>query len=290
MSETVIVVPQQVKVASFAAKRNATEDRIKQGEEEIRQLEEQLNKPAAVAEEADDGGAEPISAEEKTFKKRYGDLRRHSQKLQAEMQQQIDELKRQLESSTKKQIQLPKSEEEIAEWASQYPDVHKIIETIAIKKAKETSQGLEERMKLVDEMKREAEREKAEAELMRLHPDFDTIRDDDDFHSWVEEQPKWVQQALYDNDTDAKAAARAIDLYKADRNISKAKKPSDRGAAAAVSTKGGRTSPNGEGTEGVIYESQVAKMSDKEFEARYDEIMQARATGKFILDVSGAAR
>lgn len=287
-----IAVPQEVKVASFAGKRNTSEDRIRKDEEELKQLEEQLAKPQAAQDEGsnDTGGNDDanLSAEEKTFKKRYGDLRRHSQKLQSDLQSQIDQLKAQLEQSTKKEIKLPKTEAEIAAWANQYPDVYKIIETIAIKKSAETASSIEERLKRVDEMERTAQREKAEAELMRLHPDFDVIRDDDAFHQWVEEQPRWVQQALYENDNDAKAAARAIDLYKADKGINKVRRQ-DKGAASAVSTKGMRSSP-GDGTDGVIYESQVAKMSDKEFEARYDEIMQARATGKFVYDVSGSAR
>ncbi len=55
-------------------------------------------------------------------------------------------------------------------------------------------------------------KEKAEAELMKIHPDFAEIRDSDDFHDWADEQPKWVQDALYENSEDARSAARAIDL------------------------------------------------------------------------------
>ena len=36
---------------------------------------------------------EPKNAEEKTFKKRYGDLRRHSQEKEREFQKQLDDLK-----------------------------------------------------------------------------------------------------------------------------------------------------------------------------------------------------
>ena len=72
-------------------------------------------------------------------------------------------------------------------------------------------------------MRETAAREKAEVELLRLHPDFNDIRDSDDFHEWADEQPKWVQDALYENDNDARSAARAIDLYKADRGIKKTK-------------------------------------------------------------------
>lgn len=284
MSEVVI---QQAKVASFMAKRNTLEDKIKQDEEELKQLEEQLAKPAeAVAQEEDDSN---LSAEEKTFKKRYGDLRRHSQKMQNDLQKQIDDLKEQLTKTTKKEMKLPKSEAELSAWAESYPDVYKIVETIAIKKAKEQQQALEERMKRVDEMEQTAMREKAEAELMRLHPDFDSIKEDDEFHNWVEEQPRWVQQALYENDTDARAAARAIDLYKADKGIKKAK-PDTRSAAMAVNAKAGRTKVDVDGAADLVYESAVKKMSDKEFEANYDAIISAQRSGKFVYDVSGGMR
>ena len=74
--------------------------------------------------------------------------------------------------------------------------------------------ALEERIKAIDEMQLSATKEKAEAELMQMHPDFDEIRDSDEFHEWAEEQPKWVQDALYENDNDARSAARAIDSTK----------------------------------------------------------------------------
>lgn len=271
----------------FVAKRNTLEDKIKQDEEELKQLEEQLANPAeAVAQEEDDSN---LSAEEKTFKKRYGDLRRHSQKMQNDLQKQIDDLKEQLTKTTKKEMKLPKSEAELSAWAESYPDVYKIVETIAIKKAKEQQQNLEERMKRVDEMEQTAMREKAEAELMRLHPDFDSIKEDDEFHNWVEEQPRWVQQALYENDTDAKAAARAIDLYKADKGIKKAK-PDTRSAAMAVNAKATRSKVDVAGSADLVYESAVKKMSDKEFEANYDAIIAAQRSGKFVYDVSGGVR
>ena len=68
-------------------------------------------------------------------------------------------------------------------------------------------------------MQDDALREKAEVELLKRHPDFAEIRDQDEFHNWVEAQPQWVQKALYENEHDAMSAARAIDLYKADMGI-----------------------------------------------------------------------
>src|SRR6056300_605182 len=159
-----------------------------------------------------------------------------------------------------------------------------------MKKAREQSSALEERIKAIDEMQLSATKEKAEAELMRIHPDFDEIRDSDSFHDWAEEQPKWVQDALYDNDNDARAAARAIDLYKADMGITSKKPKSDKDAAKSVATKNTRSKPQDEGNATYLKESAVQKMSPQEYEKMSDEIMEAIRSGKFIYDVSGSAR
>ena len=140
-------------------------------------------------------------------------------------------------------------------------------------------------------MQNSATKEKAEAELMRLHPDFDDIRDSDDFHEWAEEQPKWVQDALYENDNDARSAARAIDLYKADRGIGKEpKKKNNKGAAEAVAPKDKRSKPQTDEASTYLKESDVDKMSAHEYEKHADEIMDAIRSGKFIYDLSGSAR
>ena len=288
MTEAVINQNQQAQAFSPFGKRNANKDRIEQEEAELKRLAEDKNNPPQ--DQQDSGDDSNLSGEEKSFKKRYGDLRRHSQQQQTVLQKQIDELRSQLQNSTEKQIKLPKSEEELNEWAKTYPDVAKIVETIAIKKAKEQTQALDERFKQLDEREHQTSKDKAEAELMRLHPDFDVIRDDDDFHNWVEEQPKWVQDALYDNDSDARAAARAIDLYKADKGIKTKKASSDKGAAESVNTRGSRSAPTGESKDGVFYESQVNKMSTFEYEKNQEAIAKALQSGKFVYDISGSAR
>ena len=275
------------KVMALASRKYSRDDKIKKDEEELEQL--LAEQKGEVKEEAEEQEPEPTSAEEKTFKKRYGDLRRHAQQKESDLQEQINQLKEQLDSATKKQIQLPKSDEDIEAWAKQYPDVAAIVETIAIKKSKEQAKELEDRIQKINEMQESATKEKAEVELLKLHPDFVDIREDDDFHNWAEEQPKWVQQALYENDNDAKSAARAIDLYKADRNIGK-KKSTSKDAAFATNTKTSRTKPQTSDESSYLKESQVQKMSSQEYEKRADEVMEAIRTGKFIYDVSGSAR
>lgn len=290
MTEVVLEQKQQAAAVSSFGKRNANRERIEQEEAELKKLTEGNVEKSAASEENNDDDKN-LSAEEKSFKKRYGDLRRHSQQQQLALQKQIDELHTQLTQSTEQQIKLPTSEDELAKWAQTYPDVAKIVETIAIKKAKEQTASMEQRFAALDEQEKLTAREKAELELLKLHPDFDTIRDTDDFHEWADEQPKWVQQALYENDTDARAAARAIDLYKVDRNIGKAKpKKEDTSAAQGIRTRGERSAPSGNDAEGVVYESQVAKMTSKQYEAFEEKIQAAMQSGKFVYDLSGNAR
>ena len=78
---------------------------------------------------------------------------------------------------------------------------------------------LENRMKEYEDLRVEASKEKLKQNCYDLHPDFAEIRDSDEFHDWADEQPKWVQDALYENSADAKSERRAIDLYKIDKNI-----------------------------------------------------------------------
>jgi len=279
------------KKTMFMNRPYSQEERLKKDEEELAQLIKEQKGEGENTEEKAESEAEPTSAEERTFKKRYGDLRRHTQEKEQQFQKQLDDLKEQLGKATKKEMKLPKSDEDIEAWASEYPDVAKIVETIAMKKAAEQSKHLEERVKKIDELQAGAVKDKAEAQLLNLHPDFDEIRESDDFHTWAEEQPKWVQDALYENDNDARSAARAIDLYKGDRGIGKeTKTKNDKSAATAVNTKSTRTNIDATGNSNKIRESTVQKMSAKEYEAKSESIMEAIRSGNFIYDVSGNAR
>ena len=290
-ANTIMVEENTPKKAMFMNRPYSQEERVKRDEEELARLVEEQKGSGETSEEETPSEEEPTSAEEKTFKKRYGDLRRHTQEKEKQFQKQLDELKGQLESATKKEMKLPKSDADIEAWAKDYPDVAKIVETIAMKKAKEQSADIESRLQKIDEMSADAQKEKAEAELMRIHPDFGDIRDSDDFHEWADEQPKWVQDALYENDNDARSASRAIDLYKADKGIGKeTKTKSDKSAAMEVGTKTTRTKVDVSESGKKILESAVQKMSAQQYEKQADTIMEAIRSGNFVYDVSGSAR
>ena len=290
MNETVMAEePKPQKKAAFVSRKYNNDEKRKLDEEELAELLKAQQGESVEEESKVEEEQEPTSAEEKTFKKRYSDLRRHQQKQADELKAKITDLERQLTEATRKEMKLPKSEEEIEAWTKEYPDVAGIVETIATKKAQEQSVALEERIKAIDALQISASKEKAEVELLKLHPDFSDIRESDSFHEWAEQQPKWVQDALYDNETDARSAARAIDLYKADMKMS-APKSKDKDAAKSVSVKNARSKPQEDATASYMKESDVQKMSSKEYEKRSDEIMEAIRSGKFIYDVSGSAR
>ena len=242
----------------------------------------QEEKPEAKAQEDDE-----LSAEEKNFKKRYGDLRRHQQDKEKEFNAKIEALESQLSKAANKQLVLPKTDEELEAWTKEYPDVASIIETIADKKSKSAAKDIEDRMAELEEMRQDAHRDKAEAELVKMHPDFIEIRQDDTFHNWAKEQPKWVQDALYENVDDAKSVARVIDLYKVDKGITNKKKakPSEKAAASSVKTKSA-AAPEPDESAKMVRESEVAAMSMKEYERRQEEILDAQRNGNFIYDMS----
>jgi len=96
------------KVMALASRKYSRDDRIKKDEEELEKLlaeqKGETTEEQKAEEVTEDKEPEPTSAEEKTFKKRYGDLRRYSQQKETELHEQVKALKSQLDEATKKQI------------------------------------------------------------------------------------------------------------------------------------------------------------------------------------------
>ena len=148
----------------------------------------------------------------------------------------------------------------------------------------------ESRLQELDEAHSEAQRVKAENVIRKSHEDFDDLRQSDQFHNWADEQPKWVKDALYENMDDPASVVRVIDLFKIDNGMTLAAKKQSKKAAASTVAKGTRTSLDAKGVQGTIKESDVARMSSKEFEEMQDKINEAMRNGKFVYDMSGSAR
>ena len=291
-------VMESPKVAGFvdSSHSNANRRRAEKEEKEIEELmesrqedKEQEQEVVAVVAEAPKEAAndedKDLTREEKTYKKRYDDLRRHQNKLV----EQVKTLEAKVNDPAS--FAAPTTEEELEAWKEKYPDVANIVSTLAKKEAQAMYNAADERLSRLDEIAEQADRAKAEAEIRAIHSDFDELKESDAFHDWVDVQPKWVKDALYVNSDDPASVARVIDLYKADNNIvNKGKKASAKRAATAIVTKKGRTSVDAEESNGRITESDVNKMSAAEYEKRSDEIMEAIRGGRFVYDMTGAAR
>ena len=117
---------------------------------------------------------------------------------------------------------------------------------------------------------------------MDKHPDFEDIRNSDDFHGWAKEQPKSIQDWVYNNADDADLASRALDLFKKDIGMDVApkksrSKQSKKSAADMVSTKTTSVEPK---QEKIWTEREIAKMSMAEFDKHEAEISQAMQEGR----------
>jgi len=247
--------------------------------EEVEEVEE-IKKPQESEKE------EGLSSEEKSFKKRYGDLRRYQQKEKQELQAKIDALEAKLEQASS-DPQLPKTKEQVEAWVKKYPDVAAIVKSLAGQEASQKAQELDKRLKEIEDMGAQIALEKAEAEIRKIHPDFDEIRESDDFHTWAEDQPASITKPLYD-DLDVRGAARAIDLYKLDRGIKKTSP--DKNAALSVSTRSRANTPVTDESSKWWSESRVSRMTDKEYMEKESEILEAMRDGKFKYDISKKAR
>ena len=250
--------------------------RLETEEDELTYSEE-MAQQAPVSEVAD--------PEDTTYKKRYGDLRRHSQQLMQQKDQEVATLQAQLDTAAKGQIKFPKTDDEIDQWSKKYPDVAAIVDSIARKRSNEALQEGEKRMEGLRQLETKLTKKEAEQNLLKIHPDFGEIRQDAGFHEWVALQPIYIQDALYKNNTDARAASRAIDLYKSDQGKTK---KSTKGAAQAV----GRTSSStpSAGGRASFSESQINDMTDKEFEQNEEAIHEAMRNNRFDYDLTGGAR
>ena len=293
-----VETPRNAGFVDSSYKKSANAKRIEQDEEELRKLMEQAEaapeaKPQASS-EAEQDDLPAADAEEKSYKKRYGDLRTHSNK-QADTIKQLEGRIKELEDLAKKapktgDLAPPASDEELAAWAKKYPQVAAFIETIADRKAQQKFESADARLRQVDKMTEEAKRKKAEDEIRSFHPDFDELRSSDGFHKWADDQPKWVQDALYENQDDPRSVVRVIDLFKVDNGMdAKGATKRTKEAASAVSARN-TAKPDAQYNRAQFTESQVQRMSAQEYEKNSDAIMEAIRSGKFLYDLSGAAR
>jgi hypothetical protein len=273
--------------------RSSNQEKIRKDEEELEKLlkgdtaeEEQAEEPKEATAEKPKEEDEELSGEEKSFKKRYGDLRRHMQQKEKEWEEKF----KKLEERSNTDFIPPASGESVQAWMKKYPEIAGIVKSLAQQEADARVASMEGELKNFSAAKEEAARMQAENLIRQAHSDFDELKNSDDFHAWADEQPKWVQDALYENADDPKSVIRVIDLYKVDKGLDKkSRKEKEKEAASAVNAKSRVKVEDNEEAK-MWSESKVAALNDRDYEKYEKEILEAMRTGNFIYDKSGAAR
>jgi len=221
----------------------------------------------------------PENAEDRVFKKRYDDLKKHYDSTLSKHKDEVRTLRTQLETSTKEFVP-PKSKDELEAWRKEYPDVYDMVETIAMTKADTRAKEIEDKYQNLQAQQEQISKEKAEVELLKMHPDFSEIRQKDDFHEWASKQDPVIQSWLYENTSNAQLAGRAIDLYKMDRGTSTLNKKQEKAVkkeAAKAITKTTKATETEIPTKKIWTNSEIAKMNPRtfaKFEAEIDEAIR----------------
>jgi len=217
------------------------------------------------------------------YKKRYDDLKKHYDSKLNEFKSREQELLEEA-ANNRPTYKAPKSPEDLEQFKNEYPDVYDVVETVAHMQSETKAKVLEERLSKLQERENNLIREAAEKRLMERHPDFEDIRNSDDFHGWAKEQHASIQAWVYDNNNDADLASRALDLFKKDLGIEPTKtksssKQTRKSAADMVSTKTTSVEPN---QEKVWSEREIAAMSVAEFDKYEKEISDAMQMGRIV--------
>ena len=217
------------------------------------------------------------------FKKRYDDLKKHYDTKLDEWKQEKETLEAQSKAvKTDTDYKPPKTPEELEQFKEDYPDIYGVVETIAHKQAGDKLRTVEEKLAKMSDREEELIRDKAQTELLSVHPDFLEIKEDENFQGWLQEQPTSISDGILKNGTDSKWAVRVLDLYKADAGISK-KTSTARptlSAAEAVTKTRKVVVPEKAGDKKIWKQSEISKLKPNEFESLEKELDLAAKEGR----------
>lgn len=231
--------------------------------------------------EGDTSNADPdeiLSVEEKTWKKRYGDLKSFNDKKLNELTKQVQSLQNQLQSANKEKM--PSTPEEIDHFFRSYPDIGRHFRTIAMQEVLKQKTELDQETQATRQQLEELRKEKAEETIRKAHKDFDDLKFSDEFHQWAQAQSKTVQSMLFESD-DPQDCITAIDLYKSQLKKKPGPKPRDE-AATLVNTRAPVQMPDMNGKK-VWTTSEIKSMKGHMYEKYEAEIEAAKREGRIVV-------
>ena len=214
-----------------------------------------------------------LSPEEKSWKKRYGDLRSYNTQLT----ERVSNLENQLRAAQKQDIKMPSTKEEVEAFARTYPDVFRHIRSIALMELVQEREVIAQETASVKEDLERVKRERGLAKIKEVHKDFDEINLSEAFHEWASRQPTQIQNWIYE-DNDPDLCIRALDLYKLEK---KAKAPTRRQNTDVLVRTSSPVDIDGDvGGKKIWKQSEIQRMHPKYFEQHEEEIELARREGR----------
>jgi len=211
------------------------------------------------------------------WKKRHDDLKRYYDHGLNAWREEKEALTAELSSA--QAAELPKTEEELEKFKSEYPDVYQIMETVAAKKATSQVKDLEGRVDSLKQKEQQLDFQTAEQKLTLKHSDWPELKTNEGFHSWLSEQPVAVSDGILNNATDPDWAGRVVDLYKADKGLTKKRRDTKKAASEGVNVKNKTSAPQDE-DKPIFSARAIAKMSGSEFEKYEKQIDAAQRDGR----------
>tara|TARA_B100000749_G_scaffold55841_1_gene40744 strand:+ start:247 stop:1131 length:885 start_codon:yes stop_codon:yes gene_type:complete len=220
------------------------------------------------------------------YKKRYDDLKTHYDSRLNEFKAREQELIQEAVSN-RPEYKAPKSAEELEKFKNEYPDVYEVVESVAHMQSENQVAELQTRLDAMQGRETEILKREAEKDLREKHPDFDEIRNSDEFQDWANLQPESIKDWIFNNPSDATLASRALDLFKKDiglevQQVTQSKsnsKQTKQSAADMISTKTTSVDTN---QQRVWSEREIAAMSVAEFDKYESEISDAMQEGRII--------
>ena len=256
-------------------------------EEEIKEQQETKQDETDTSQEATPKDQSFVETKEEggtVYKKRYDDLKKHYDKKLDEWKTERDAL----EAANKVSdtgVEIPTTPEEITEFRQKYPDVYKVVESVAAMQAEQKAGDLKGEIDSLKKREEDLIVQSAYKELTSQHPDFQEIKTDENFLQWLDEQPKSISDGIYKNNKDARWASRVLDLYKADVGITKESKKTVKSAAQTVkSTKAKEIVTDTNANKKVWKGSDIARLKPWEFEKVEAEIDLARNEGRIDMN------
>lgn len=220
------------------AESNFVDTRLKFAAENKQQPETEEQKLDKEVEDAKADGK--LGEQEKSWAKRYGDLRRHEAKALAEKDashtRDLEALRQQFQATSLGTSEM--TDDEMSQFATQNPDAMKVMRSVNNRENAKRDVEFRELKNELDQAKTKATKERAKSILFEKHSDWEQITSSDAFHEWADTKPKAVQNWIFENPDDGALLSQAIDFYLAETGVKTKKRKKSLGAASLVNTGG----------------------------------------------------